>query len=228
MLRYYLYLKLTASREDSAMRRTLTEYLLYVCGILILTLGIALTILSKMGTSPFDALLVGLFRTVGLTIGSWEIILGGVLVLFNAVALRRRPEFLALLTAFITGIGIDLWLFLLRDWLHPETLIGQTSCLIFGMVLVGIGVAAYLQANIAPIPMDRSMLVVQELTGLSVILSRALINIVLVALAFIFNGPIGIGTLIITFFGGVFIKFFMPYAERVKNANTGQQKSVSS
>jgi uncharacterized membrane protein YczE len=210
------------------MRRTRMEYLFYVCGILILTLGITLTILSSIGTSPFDALLVGLFRTVGLTIGSWEIVLGGVLVLFNAIAQRRRPEYLALLTAFITGVGIDFWLFMLREWIHPDTLIGQTICLVLGMVIVGIGVAAYLQANIAPIPMDRSMLVVQELTGLDVTLSRALINVVLVILAFMFNGPIGVGTLIITFFAGVLIKFFMPYAERLKNGHTIQQESVSS
>lgn len=44
----------------------------YLFGLIILTLGIALSVLSLLGTSPFDALLVGLFRTFGLTIGSWE------------------------------------------------------------------------------------------------------------------------------------------------------------
>jgi len=46
----------------------------YVSGIIIMTFGIALTIRSLMGTSPFDALLVGLFQTFGLTIGRWEIV----------------------------------------------------------------------------------------------------------------------------------------------------------
>jgi uncharacterized membrane protein YczE len=209
------------------MRLTRKKSMFYVCGILILTLGIALTIQSKMGTSPFDALLVGLYRTVGLTIGSWEIIVGGVMVLFNALAQRRRPEYLALLSALITGVGIDFWVFVLRDWLHPDTLFGQSLCLVFGMVLVGLGIATYLRANFAPIPMDRMMLVVIDLTGLNVTSSRALISVVLIILAFIFNGPIGVGTLLTTFLSGVIINFFMPYTERFENGNTMQQETVS-
>lgn len=45
------------------------QYLIYAIGILILTLGITLTIQSKLGSSPFDALLVGLSLNVGLTVG---------------------------------------------------------------------------------------------------------------------------------------------------------------
>ena len=45
------------------------KYFFYVLGNLILTFGIALTIQSNLGTSPFDALLVGLSKQVGLTVG---------------------------------------------------------------------------------------------------------------------------------------------------------------
>jgi uncharacterized protein len=48
------------------------KYILYVLGILIFTLRISFTIQSDLGTSPFDALLVGLTINVGLTMGSWE------------------------------------------------------------------------------------------------------------------------------------------------------------
>jgi len=46
------------------------KYVFYVLGILILTLGIAFTIQSELGASPFDALLVGLSVHAGLTVGS--------------------------------------------------------------------------------------------------------------------------------------------------------------
>lgn len=48
------------------------KYMYYGIGILILSLGISLTIQSGLGTSPFDALLVGLSKKIGLTVGSWE------------------------------------------------------------------------------------------------------------------------------------------------------------
>jgi uncharacterized membrane protein YczE len=65
------------------MRLILKKFMFYVVGILILTLGIVFTIQSKVGTSPFDALLVGLYRTVGFTVGSWEIVLGIVALTFG-------------------------------------------------------------------------------------------------------------------------------------------------
>ncbi|MCB8818568.1 YczE/YyaS/YitT family protein [Desulfosporosinus shakirovi] len=195
--------------------------IVYVLGIIIMTFGIALTIRSLMGTSPFDALLVGLFQTFGLTIGSWEIVVGLALVLFNAAAQRRKPEYFALLTSLITGMGIDLWLFVLGDLISPITLFGQSACLILGVGFVGLGVAVNLQANFAPNPMDRAMLVINELTGLNVAISRALVSLVLVILAFIFSGPIGIGTLFSALITGVFIKFFMHYTARLnKDMNT--------
>jgi len=68
------------------------QYVFYVVGILILTLGISFTIQSDLGTSPFDALLVGLSQNVGLTVGSWEIILAFLLIGCNSCLKRQRPE----------------------------------------------------------------------------------------------------------------------------------------
>jgi len=53
----------------------------YLIGLIILSLGIALAVMSMLGASPYDALLVGLYRTFGFTIGSWEIVVGFLLVL---------------------------------------------------------------------------------------------------------------------------------------------------
>lgn len=188
----------------------------YLIGIIILTLGIVLTIQSALGTSPFDALLVGLFNTFGLTVGSWEIVVGFTMIICNALAEKKRPEYFALLTSFFTGVGIDFWLFTLNDWLIPTTWIGQSVCLGLGIILTGIGVATYLQSTIAPNPMDRSMLVISSLTGWSVSSSRILISIILVVIAYLFNGPIGIGTLINALFSGMLIGFLLPYTEKIK------------
>jgi uncharacterized membrane protein YczE len=201
------------------MRVALNKHMFYVGGILILTLGIVFTIQSKLGTSPFDALLVGLHRTVGLTVGSWEIVLGIVMIGFNALAQKQKPEYLALLTAFITGLGIDLWLILLRDVVQPSTILIQSLIFSLGLIAVCLGIATYLKANFAPIPIDRMMLVIRQLTGWSLTISRTLINIVLVILAYLFNGPIGVGTLLTLLLSGIIINFFMEYLERLESKN---------
>ncbi|WP_079530205.1 YczE/YyaS/YitT family protein [Halobacillus hunanensis] len=196
------------------MQDTIRRMIFYFSGIIILTFGIALTIQSKLGTSPFDALLVGLFRTFGLTVGSWEIVVGLTMILCNALAEKRRPEYLALLTSLITGVSIDGWLFAIDEWAVPETLLTQSICLGIGIVFSALGIAVNLQADFAPNPFDRSMLVVRNLTGWNVSVSRAVISIVLVLLAAMFNGAIGVGTIIITFISGVLIHLFTPYVAR--------------
>ncbi|WP_382399689.1 YczE/YyaS/YitT family protein [Lentibacillus salinarum] len=191
----------------------------YVIGLIILTLGIALTIQSSMGASPFDALLVGLHRTFGLTVGSFEIIVGLTMVLGNALAEKKRPEFFALITSFVTGVGIDTWLFLLGDIVVPVTWYGEWAALLAGTILMALGVSFYLQSKIAPNPMDRSMLVISNLTGWGVSYSRAAISVVLVILAVVFDGAIGIGTLINALFSGMIISFFLPYVRMLKNGH---------
>lgn len=191
----------------------------YLFGLIILTLGIALSVLSLLGTSPFDALLVGLFRTFGLTIGSWEIVVGTSMVIGNALLDKKRPEYFALITSFITGIGIDSWLFILEYIYIPHGLGGQIIYLLLGILLTGIGVAFYLQSEIAPNPMDRSMMILSNKLNWSVTKSRAIINVHLVIVAFLFGGAIGIGTLINAIFVGWIISFLLPWANKLRNTN---------
>lgn len=191
------------------------KYAFFVLGILLLTLGISFTIQSDLGTSPFDALLVGLSNNVGLTVGSWEILIALLLIGCNSILKRQKPEILGLVTAFITGIGIDMWLFLLQNLITPELWVSKVIYFAIGLVVIGLGTAIYLQTNFAPIPVDRLTLIIQELTRTNLFFSRTIIYLVFLILALIFNGPIGIGTLLTVCFGGLLLNFFMPFAEKV-------------
>ncbi|MFF2500986.1 YitT family protein [Peribacillus sp. NPDC058075] len=191
------------------------KYVFYVLGILILTLGTSFTIQSDLGTSPFDALLVGLSINVGLTVGSWEIIIALMLICSNSLLKRQKPEVLGLLTAFITGIGIDIWLYLLHNLIAPELWFSKVVCFGIGQVVIGLGTATYLHTNFAPIPVDRLTLIIQELTRTNIFLSRTFIYLLFLILAMISNGPIGVGTLLTVCLGGLILNFFMPFTEKL-------------
>ncbi|MFJ5760501.1 YitT family protein [Neobacillus sp. NPDC093182] len=195
-------------------RSSKAKYVVFVLGILLLTLGISFTIQSDLGTSPFDALLVGLSTNVGLTVGSWEIIIAFILIGCNSFLKRERPEVLGLLTAFVTGIGIDMWLFLLHDLLTPELWYSKVVCFGVGLVVMGLGTAIYLQTNFAPIPIDRLTLIIQELTRTSILFSRTFIYLVFLLMALLFNGPIGVGTLLSVCLGGLILNYFMPFTKK--------------
>ncbi|MEC2309390.1 YczE/YyaS/YitT family protein [Bacillus atrophaeus] len=212
------------------------KYTFYVLGILILTLGISFTIQSDLGTSPFDAVVVGLSKNVGLTVGSWEIIIAFILICCNSFLKRQRPEILGLLTAFITGIGIDMWLFLLHNLITPELWYSKAVCFGIGLVVTGLGTATYLHTNFAPIPIDRLTLIIQELTRTNIFFARTLIYLLFLIIAMILNGPIGVGTLLTVCLAGVILNYFMPFTEKVLDRlltnsstlpNDGQDKKHS-
>ena len=186
------------------------KYIFFVIGILLLTLGIAFTIQSDLGTSPFDAVLVGLSRNVGFTVGSWEVILAVLMIGCNSLLKREKPEVLGLITAVITGIGIDLWLFVLSASIALNSVQGQALCFGVGLILIGLGTATYLHANFAPIPVDRLTLTLKEITGTNVFVSRTIVYLIFLLMALLLGGPIGIGTILTVCFAGMILNIFMP------------------
>ncbi|MCP2034500.1 putative membrane protein YczE [Planomicrobium sp. HSC-17F08] len=191
------------------MKKPYANFAFFLLGIMGLALGISLTILSDLGTSPFDAVLVGLSIKVGLTVGSWEVLLAVLMIGCNSLLTRHRPELLGLVTAVITGVGIDLWLFLLGSVVTPEIWSAKAICFIFGLVLIGAGTATYLLTNFAPIPIDRLTLIIKDLTRTDLFVSRTLIYLGFLIVAFLVGGPIGIGTVLTVCFGGWILNFFM-------------------
>jgi len=186
----------------------------YIIGLLVLSLGIGFAVQSSLGTSAYDALLVGLFYTFGLSIGTWEIIVGFFTIMMNALLVKKRPELIAFLTSIVTGIGIDMWIFILNLFQFHETTFGKWLYLMLSIILTGLGIAIYLQSRIAPNPIDRTMIIISDWTGWTVTYSRFAISIVLIIIAFFFNGAIGIGTLFNAVFVGMFISMFLPYVTR--------------
>lgn len=186
----------------------------YVIGLFVLSLGIGFAVQSSLGTSPYDAVLVGLYYTYGLSIGTWEIIVGFFTIFMNALISQQRPEYIAFLTSIVTGIGIDLWIFILNQFLFHETMLGQWIYLALSIVLTGLGIAIYLQSQIAPNPIDRTMTIISDQTGWSMSYSRLAISIVLIIIALFFNGAVGIGTLFNALFVGIFISMFFPTSTR--------------
>lgn len=191
------------------------KYVLFVTGILILTLGISLTIQSELGTSPFDALLVGLSQHVGLSVGSWEVILALLLIGCNSLLKQQKPEFLGLVTAFITGVGIDIWLYVSDFLITPEVWYTKLMTFVIGLVIISIGTAIYLQTNFAPIPIDRLTLILHELTRTPLFISRTFIYLVFLILAFLLSGPIGLGTLLTVCFAGLLLQFIMGHTKKI-------------
>ncbi|MFZ3591416.1 YczE/YyaS/YitT family protein [Bacillus sp. DJP31] len=189
----------------------------YLIGLLILSIGVTLTIKSDLGAGPWDALNVGLSSTFGLTVGSWVIIVGLILILLNALLLKERPDIFAVLTIVIVGGLIDFWLIYVFKTLNPTQFMHQIVILLLGLVFLSLGISTYLQAKYPLIPIDRFMLSIQFRLKVNLMIAKTIGELTALVLALVFKGPIGLGTIIIAFSVGPLVQLFFPRLEQLKN-----------
>ncbi|MED4401901.1 YitT family protein [Metabacillus fastidiosus] len=178
----------------------------YLVGIFIMGLGVALTIKADLGVGAWDALNVGLENTFGLTIGKWVIIVGVVLLFVNAIIVKGKPKFLAAITFVLIGFSIDFWMLQVFDELIPDSLATKFVILSFGIFMLAMGVAMYLQAEFPVNPIDNLMLSLHERFHFSLMKSRLIGELSALLIAFLLHGPIGIGTIIIALTVGPLIQ----------------------
>lgn len=192
------------------MKSFIVRLISFVLGLSLISLGVSLTIKAELGTGAWDALNVGLSKTIGLTVGSWVFIVGIVLIILNAILLKTRPDFLAVITIFLAGVFIDGWLLVVFDAYKAGGLWEQIIVFVVGVIILSFGIAVYLQANFPLIPIDKLMLAIQERLGVSMGTAKTIGELSALVVAFLFSGPIGLGTLIVTFTIGPLVQLFAP------------------
>ncbi|WP_221567384.1 YitT family protein [Alkalihalobacillus sp. TS-13] len=196
------------------MKSFIIRLISFVLGLSLISLGVSLTIKAELGTGAWDALNVGLSKTIGLTVGSWVFIVGIVLIILNAILLRTRPDVLAVITIFLAGVFIDSWLLLVFDQFNTSGLVQQIIIFVVGMVIIAFGISVYLQAKFPLIPIDKLMLAIQERLGVSMGVAKTIGELSALVVAFLFSGPIGLGTLIVTFTIGPLVQLFAPPVQK--------------
>lgn len=187
----------------------------YLVGILIISFGASVTIIADMGVGAWDALNVGLSETIGLTIGSWVIIVGIILMLINALMMKTRPDYLAFFTVLLIGSLIDFWMLVVLGNLEPTQFLGKLILLVMGLLIIGLGVGIYLQPKFPLNPIDNFMMALKERFGVSIVVAKTIGEIIALVFALIVKGPIGLGTLIVTIGIGPSIQLFYPFFEKL-------------
>jgi uncharacterized protein len=191
------------------------RFLFFIVGLSIMTFGVCLTIKAELGAGAWDALNVALTELLGLTIGTWIIIDGAVLVVVNSILVKRRPEILSILTIILIGSLVDLWMFFVFQPLEVNGLVIKVVTLVLGIFIIGLGAAIYLQAKFPSSPIDSFMMAIRERFGVNLMMAKTIGEIIAFIPALFLHGPIGIGTIIITFTIGPFVQLCFPYFEKL-------------
>ena len=174
-------------------------------GFAIYGLSIALIIQAELGTGPWAVLAVALADISGTTPGTM-LIATGIVVLVGAVLMKEKIGWATLANILFIGPWTDLFLFILPSlegklWL-------QIPGMLIAVILSGIATAVYISVNGGAGPRDSLMLAVSRTSGQSVQLSRGIIEVLVVILGWILDGPVGVGTLAFALLIGPLVQVF--------------------
>ena len=194
----------------------LNRSMIYVTGLFFMSVGVSLTIKADLGAGAWDALNVGLADVVGLTVGTWIFIVGIILIFLNSFLQKRKPDIFAILPILLVGVFVDFWLLIiLNDW-NPRGISVQLISLLVGVVALSGGIAIYLQADLPVNPIDQFMISIHKRLGFNLGIAKTIGELTALLLAFVFRGPIGVGTIIVTLSIGPLVQFFIPKVERLR------------
>lgn len=170
-----------------------------VAGLWCFALGIVLTLQSGLGLGPWDVFHQGAAARVGLSFGRTSIVVGFV-VLLLAWWLGLRPGIATVLNMILVGAFIDLIVafglvpdFAGRPWLT------RLAVDVAGVLVVGIGTAFYIKADLGAGPRDGLMLVLAQRAGGRVALVRAALEVTVSIVGWFLGGTLGLGTLVFAF-----------------------------
>ena len=141
--------------------------IILIIGMLILSLGVALSILGGLGTTPIAC--VPYVISLGLTyftVGEWTIIFHTILVIGQIIILRSNFDYKQIFQipfVFILGYGIDFWVWLLTPFTPTDYILQWVFC-IAGFVILSFGIVFEIKADLILFAPDGFVLAICEIT----------------------------------------------------------------
>lgn len=167
-----------------------------VVGIACFSLGLVVTLQSRVGLGPWDVFHQGLAQRLAISFGSASIAVGFA-VLMLAWALGAKPGIGSFANMAGVGAFVDLYLYLgfMPDFGgQPFPVRLLIDCV--GVAIVGFGTALYIKANLGAGPRDGLMLTLARRSGGRVGVIRAALELMALAIGFLLGGTAGLGTLV--------------------------------
>ncbi|HWL26367.1 MAG TPA: YitT family protein [Ureibacillus sp.] len=196
------------------MRRVYSwRWAFFVMGLIVMTLGFTMVIKSaNVGTSAWDVLHIALFENFGLSIGSWNIITGLLIVGFTAIMVKSFPKIGTWLNMILCGVLIDFYYWILPN---ASSMTFQIIYFLLGLLVLGFGCGMYIAPNLGAGPRDTLMMWIVERFGGSIKVARMSIELAVALIGWFLGGPLGVGTVIIAVFSGYVVQFSLPYCRKM-------------
>lgn len=151
------------------------QFIVYVLGLLVITIGINISKMSALGISPVSSIPRATELIWGVTLGTTTMIIYIVLVALQIVILRKKFKIINILGIALTfafGVMIDFtgtdpnaFGHLMLNFPRPEGYVMKFIYMVVSVIIIGIGVFLYLRPKWVPMPAEGLAGAIAEVSG---------------------------------------------------------------
>lgn len=178
-------------------------------GIVILGLGSSVLRVGQVGVDPYTAANIGISNTLGIDLGTYQLISNAVLFIPMLIWGRQYIGVGTVMNMVLVGYIVQ-WFTAVLDPLVTDTPTGWQQLAMFsvGITLFAFGASMYMTAGLGNSPYDAIAPIIVDHSSAPYRVVRVIQDIFFVILAVIFHGTIGAGTVVTAFFTGPLIEAF--------------------
>ena len=206
---------------------------LFTVGLFIMSVGVAFSIVSMLGTTPISSISYSLTLITNINIGITTFLFNAALIFIQMIILRsrfRKKRLLQFINCVLFGYFTDLALYIVSFVPFDNSILYSVLFLIISIFLIAFGIFVYMPANIAPLPGEGCVEAVAIVTNwrfstIKIAFDATMVVISLILCGLFYTnvfGAINIGTVISAFMVGFTLR-------QISNAYakiTGNQISV--
>lgn len=179
---------------------------MYLVGLFIMTIGVAISVKSNLGVSPVSSIPYTMTCVWGIEMGKATILFHCVLVLLQIALLRGNFRPISLLqvgAGVIFGYFTTFCNYLMSLVAIPDNLVIRLLLLLVSAFLIALGIFLYLPADLIPLAGEGAMQAVSQITGIEFSRVKVGFDCTMVAVSAITClavlhtlGSVGIGTVV--------------------------------
>ena len=189
---------------------------MYTAGLFAMTVGIALSVKSRLGVSPISSIPYAMTCIRGIEMGKATIILHCALVLLQILLLRKRfkpVNLLQVVVGVIFGYFTTFCNYLMTFLPDSHNLLVRLGMMLISAFLIAFGIFLYVPTDIMPLAGEGAMLAISQVSGVAfstvkIIFDCSMVAISLVTCLVMLHalGSVGVGTVVAAVLVGVALK----------------------
>lgn len=200
--------------------KTWKDYVLFLFGLFISGVGVAITKKGELGVSPVSSVANILSIYIPkLTLGNWLIVWNCVLILGQIVILGKNFKWFQLLQvplSFLFGYFTDFGTWMM-SFINSEAYIFRLSCVIVGTVVLALGISITVSVNVIMNSGEAFVKAVSDRFGkdfgsVKIVFDISCVSLSIIMSLIFFSGKLygtREGTIIAAIFTGICVKMFM-------------------